>query len=140
MGPDVATARPRTQMGTKAIRSPQAGPAAGRRRTGAPARPAPRRRCTNGGQYAATPGTEPRAAHHPAAGRRDANDTVALLRAQAGRDPYDRELTLLVGELSTRSEDFRIRWAAHDVLTLLASWVAEHASHPKQSPADQLPQ
>jgi transcriptional regulator with XRE-family HTH domain len=44
-----------------------------------------------------------------------ANDTVALLRAEAGRDPYDRQLSDLVGELSTRSEDFRNRWAAHDV-------------------------
>jgi transcriptional regulator with XRE-family HTH domain len=46
---------------------------------------------------------------------RVANDTVALLRAEAGRDPYDRQLSDLVGELSTRSEDFRVRWAAHDV-------------------------
>jgi transcriptional regulator with XRE-family HTH domain len=44
-----------------------------------------------------------------------ANDTVALLRAEAGRDPHDRQLSDLVGELSTRSEDFRQRWAAHDV-------------------------
>jgi hypothetical protein len=44
-----------------------------------------------------------------------ANDTVALLRAEAGRDPYDRQLSDLVGELSTRSDDFRLRWAAHDV-------------------------
>ncbi|MHA3838263.1 helix-turn-helix transcriptional regulator [Terrabacter sp. AAH1] len=44
-----------------------------------------------------------------------ANDTVALLRAEAGRSPYDRALSDLVGELSTRSEDFRLRWAAHDV-------------------------
>jgi hypothetical protein len=44
-----------------------------------------------------------------------ANDTVALLRAEAGRDPYDRKLSDLVGELSTRSDDFRVRWAAHDV-------------------------
>ena len=44
-----------------------------------------------------------------------ANDTVALLRAEAGRDPYDRKLSALVGELSTRSDDFRVRWAAHDV-------------------------
>ncbi|MEU5655106.1 helix-turn-helix transcriptional regulator [Streptomyces sp. NPDC047737] len=44
-----------------------------------------------------------------------AEDTVALLRAEAGRDPYDRGLTDLIGELSTRSEDFRVRWAAHDV-------------------------
>ncbi|MGY2876543.1 transcriptional regulator with XRE-family HTH domain [Marmoricola sp. URHA0025 HA25] len=44
-----------------------------------------------------------------------ATDTVALLRAEAGRDPYDRRLSDLVGELSTRSEEFRVRWAAHDV-------------------------
>jgi transcriptional regulator with XRE-family HTH domain len=44
-----------------------------------------------------------------------ANDCVAFLRAEAGRDPYDRNLTDLIGELSTRSEDFRLRWAAHDV-------------------------
>ena len=34
---------------------------------------------------------------------RAANDGVALLRAEAGRDPYDRDLTDLIGELSTRS-------------------------------------
>jgi MmyB-like transcription regulator ligand binding domain len=44
-----------------------------------------------------------------------ANDAVAILRAEAGRDPYDRRLSDLVGELSTRSEDFRVRWAAHNV-------------------------
>jgi transcriptional regulator with XRE-family HTH domain len=44
-----------------------------------------------------------------------ANDTVALLRAEAGRDPHDRGLSDLVGELSTRSEEFRRRWAAHHV-------------------------
>jgi hypothetical protein len=44
-----------------------------------------------------------------------ATDTVAILRAEAGRDPYDRRLSDLVGELSTRSEEFRVRWAAHDV-------------------------
>ena len=46
---------------------------------------------------------------------RAANDGVALLRAEAGRDPYDRDLTDLIGELSTRSEEFRTRWAAHNV-------------------------
>lgn len=44
-----------------------------------------------------------------------ANDTVSLLRAEAGRDPYDRALSDLIGELSTRSEEFRVRWAAHNV-------------------------
>ena len=45
------------------------------------------------------------------------NDVVAVLRAEAGRDPYDRELSDLVGELSTRSELFGTLWAAHDVRT-----------------------
>ena len=44
-----------------------------------------------------------------------AGDTVAVLRAAAGRDPYDRGLSDLVGQLSTRSDEFRVRWAAHDV-------------------------
>jgi transcriptional regulator with XRE-family HTH domain len=46
---------------------------------------------------------------------RAANDTVAILRSEAGRDPYDRNLSDLIGELSTRSEEFRTRWAAHNV-------------------------
>lgn len=44
-----------------------------------------------------------------------ASETVASLRSEAGKNPYDRALTDLVGELSTRSEEFRVRWAAHDV-------------------------
>jgi transcriptional regulator with XRE-family HTH domain len=44
-----------------------------------------------------------------------ADITVALLRVTAGRDPYDRELSDLVGQLSTRSDEFRRRWASHDV-------------------------
>jgi hypothetical protein len=46
---------------------------------------------------------------------RVADDTVAMLRTEAGRDPHDRNLTDLVGELSTRSDAFRTRWAAHNV-------------------------
>jgi MmyB-like transcription regulator ligand binding domain len=44
-----------------------------------------------------------------------AGEMVAVLRAEAGRDPYDKALSDLVGELSTRSEEFRVRWAAHNV-------------------------
>lgn len=44
-----------------------------------------------------------------------ASETVASLRTEAGRNPYDKGLTDLIGELSTRSEEFRVRWAAHDV-------------------------
>jgi transcriptional regulator with XRE-family HTH domain len=40
---------------------------------------------------------------------------VSVLRAEAGRSPYDRQLSDLVGELSTRSELFRKLWGAHDV-------------------------
>jgi transcriptional regulator with XRE-family HTH domain len=40
---------------------------------------------------------------------------AALLRTEAGQDPYNRDLSDLVGELSTRSEAFRTLWAAHDV-------------------------
>ncbi len=46
---------------------------------------------------------------------RAAQDTVALLRAEAGRHPHDRALSDLIGELSTRSETFRTWWAAHNV-------------------------
>ena len=44
-----------------------------------------------------------------------ANELVAILRSEAGRDPHDRGLTDLVGELSTQSEAFRTKWAAHNV-------------------------
>jgi len=46
---------------------------------------------------------------------RVANEVVAMLRSEAGRDPYDRALSDLVGELSTQSEAFRTKWAAHNV-------------------------
>lgn len=40
---------------------------------------------------------------------------VAILRTEAGRDPRDKDLHDLVGELSTRSDEFRTRWGAHNV-------------------------
>jgi len=46
---------------------------------------------------------------------RVAGECVAILRWAAGRDPHDRDLSDLVGELATHSEAFRTRWAAHDV-------------------------
>src|SRR5688572_584150 len=46
---------------------------------------------------------------------RVARDVVATLRSAAGRNPYDRDLSDLVGELSTRSDEFRPLWAKHDV-------------------------
>ena len=50
-----------------------------------------------------------------AAWDRVASDLVAHLRSEAGRNPYDRNLSELVGELSTRSDEFRVRWVAHNV-------------------------
>jgi hypothetical protein len=41
---------------------------------------------------------------------------VGSLRAETGRDPDDRALADLIDELSAGSEDFRDRWAAHDVI------------------------
>ena len=40
---------------------------------------------------------------------------VAILRTEAGRDPHDRQLQNLIGELSTLSEEFRRRWSSHEV-------------------------
>jgi len=42
---------------------------------------------------------------------------VGIMRAEAGRDPHDKGLQDLVGELSTQSETFRALWAAHNVRT-----------------------
>ncbi|MEU5718570.1 helix-turn-helix transcriptional regulator [Streptomyces sp. NPDC020403] len=44
-----------------------------------------------------------------------ADITVAIVRTEAGRNPYDKDLHDLVGELSTRSDEFRTRWGAHNV-------------------------
>ncbi len=42
---------------------------------------------------------------------------VAIMRAEAGRDPHDRGLQSLVGELSTQSVTFRTLWGSHNVRT-----------------------
>lgn len=44
-----------------------------------------------------------------------ADTCVAILRTEAGRDPHDPLMHDLVGELATRSHDFRRRWSRHDV-------------------------
>ncbi|MFI7003611.1 helix-turn-helix transcriptional regulator [Nocardia sp. NPDC050175] len=46
---------------------------------------------------------------------RIAGDVAAKLRMEAGHNPHDEELIALIGELSTRSEVFRQRWASRDV-------------------------
>ena len=58
---------------------------------------------------------DPRAKDLFADWERAARESVALLRTEAGRSPLDRELSDLVGELSTQSEEFRGHWATHDV-------------------------
>lgn len=45
----------------------------------------------------------------------NASGIVASLRTYAGQNPRDKRLTDLIGELVTRSDDFRLRWAAHEV-------------------------
>jgi hypothetical protein len=46
-----------------------------------------------------------------------ADTSVAILHTEAGRDPHDKNLHDLVGELSTRSDDFRRRWESRNVRT-----------------------
>jgi hypothetical protein len=58
--------------------------------------------------------TRPRRSSTPT-GSATAKDLVAHLRSEAGRNPYDRDLSNLIGELSTRSQEFRTWWAAHNV-------------------------
>ena len=59
---------------------------------------------------------------------RAAGETVAILRSAAGRDPSDRDLSDLVGELATQSEAFRTRWAAHNVR--FHNTGVKHINHP----------
>jgi transcriptional regulator with XRE-family HTH domain len=58
---------------------------------------------------------DPRSEHFYDSWPAIADVTVAILRTEAGRDPHDRALSDLVGELATRSDAFRTRWARHDV-------------------------
>ncbi|MER8002131.1 helix-turn-helix transcriptional regulator [Streptomyces sp. NPDC095613] len=46
---------------------------------------------------------------------RVAREGVGVLRVEVAKNPYDRELSNLIGELSTRSDAFRTMWGAHDV-------------------------
>lgn len=72
-----------------------------------------------------TPGQPPNIARHAFLDERAhmfypswdlvADATVAILRTEAARDPQDKDLHNLIGELSTRSVEFRRRWGAHDV-------------------------
>jgi transcriptional regulator with XRE-family HTH domain len=71
---------------------------------------------------------DPRAETFYADWDRAARETAAILRAAAGRDPYDRDLSDLVGELATQSEAFRTHWAAHNVR--FHATAVKHLHHP----------
>ena len=60
-----------------------------------------------------------------------ADTCVAILRTEAGRDPHDKALHDLVGELSTRSEEFRGRWSSHNVRLHGAG--VKHFSHRRRA-------
>lgn len=55
--------------------------------------------------------------------------TASMLRTEVGRNPGDKKLSNLVGELSTRSDDFARRWASHDVRIHRAG--VKHFLHPE---------
>jgi transcriptional regulator with XRE-family HTH domain len=71
---------------------------------------------------------DPRAQTFYADWDRAARETAAILRSAAGRDPYDRDLSDLVGELATQSEAFRTHWAAHNVR--FHATATKHFHHP----------
>ncbi|MGO4424777.1 transcriptional regulator, partial [Streptomyces sp. MCAF7] len=58
---------------------------------------------------------DPRATRFFPEWERVARDAVGALRVEVAKSPYDRELSNLIGELSTRSDAFRTLWGAHDV-------------------------
>ncbi|BDZ51730.1 transcriptional regulator [Frondihabitans sucicola] len=65
-----------------------------------------------------------------------ADQTVAILRTEAGKDPYDKDLQDLIGELSTRSDAFRARWGVHDVRRHASGM--KHFIHPLVGPLDMI--
>jgi transcriptional regulator with XRE-family HTH domain len=71
---------------------------------------------------------DPRSREFFADWNRAAKECVAGLRSQVGRDPFDRDLSDLVGELSTRCEEFAALWATHDVR--LHRTAEKHFRHP----------
>jgi transcriptional regulator with XRE-family HTH domain len=71
---------------------------------------------------------DPRAKEFFADWDRAARECVAALRTQAGHEPFDRDLSDLVGELSTQSEEFAALWATHNVR--LHRTAEKHFNHP----------
>lgn len=71
---------------------------------------------------------DPRARDFFGEWERAARDVVSTLRSEAGRNPHDKALTDLIGELCTRSEEFRVWWAAHNVRRHRSG--TKHLRHP----------
>ena len=71
---------------------------------------------------------DPRAAAFYPDWERAARETAAIPRSAAGRDPHDRDLSDLVGELAMQSEAFRTHWAAHNVR--FHATAVKHLAHP----------
>ncbi len=91
-------------------------------RSGRPSGPAP--------NHARFTFLDPRAADFYPDWNRAAADGVSLLRAEAGRNPDDRVLTDLIGELTTRSEKFSTLWATHNVRWHTTG--TKHFRHPRR--------
>jgi len=70
---------------------------------------------SNGGNNARFTFLNPAARNFYTDWAQGADGIVATLRGYAGQNPHDKSLTDLIGELVTRSDHFRIRWAAHNV-------------------------
>lgn len=89
------------------------------------------RRCSvRGGRSTrlASSSSIPRRRTSSATGTRAQEDAVAFLRLETGQSPHDRALTELVGELTTRSQDFARRWAKHNVKAHRTG--VKHLRHP----------
>lgn len=71
---------------------------------------------------------DPRAKEFFTDWNRTAQECVAALRTQLGHDPYNRDLSDLIGELSTRCEEFAAFWATHDVR--MHRKAEKHFNHP----------
>ncbi|WP_460573626.1 helix-turn-helix transcriptional regulator [Humibacter soli] len=79
---------------------------------------------------------DPHARNFYADWERSASTNVAMLRRQAGRFPHDKGLAELIGELSMRSDEFRTRWAAHNVHRHYTG--TKHFNHPIVGPLELL--
>ncbi|MYS74150.1 transcriptional regulator [Streptomyces sp. SID5926] len=69
---------------------------------------------------------------------RVAREGVGVLRVEAAKNPYDRELSNLIGELSTRSDAFRTMWGAHGVHVFTFAEGTKRFLHPEVGEMEQV--